>query len=222
MGPIEITGLDGPMTIASASAIADSTSGVGVASAIPSTSTPSTGAAACSATRYCWRSRHPAAVLTRVCTRSSLIGRTAARTPSARAICAWASVRRPPSVDEHSPVQAGGEVAVGEAEPVGSAEADQAVEGGEGVALDAPAALLVDLAAQPVGDQVGIWGDVEADDLDVVGGVGDHREAGAEQVLHAGCQLGPAGASGEDHAALDHAQGSPSGRYVILMPAAAL
>src|SRR5918995_387483 len=97
IGPIEITGFDGPITIASAGPIAAITSGVGLASPIPSTSIASTGASPCSATRYCCRSRQSSAVRTRVRTRSSHIGRTAASTPSARAIWACAAVRVPPS-----------------------------------------------------------------------------------------------------------------------------
>jgi hypothetical protein len=46
IGPIEITGLDGPITIARAEAIASSTSGGGAAASMPRSSTPSTGPAA--------------------------------------------------------------------------------------------------------------------------------------------------------------------------------
>jgi len=44
IGPIEITGFDGPITIASALAIAASTSGVGSASPMPSMAISSTSA----------------------------------------------------------------------------------------------------------------------------------------------------------------------------------
>jgi hypothetical protein len=43
IGPIEMTGFDGPITTALAEAIASSASGVGTAGPAPSTSTPSTG-----------------------------------------------------------------------------------------------------------------------------------------------------------------------------------
>ena len=182
----------------------------------PRSRTSSTSAWACSATRYRCRPRQPSAVLTWVRTGSSHIGRTARvgpERPRDLGLCVGAAAALG---DELAPVQAGREVAVGEAEPVGRPEPDQAVEDGERVVLDSPAALLVDLAGQPVGDQVRIRGDVDPRDLDVVGAVGDHRETGAEEVLHAGGELRPAGASGEDDAALDSAHGQarprPSGR----------
>ena len=80
IGPIEITGFEGPITIASALSIAARTSGVGVASAIPSISTAPIGGSARSATRYSWIPRQPLAVLTRVRARCSHIRRTAAST----------------------------------------------------------------------------------------------------------------------------------------------
>ena len=148
-------------------------------------------------------------------------------------------------LEELAPVEAGGEVAVGEAEPARRAELGQAVEDREAVVAQAPAALLVDLAAEPVGDQVGVGGDVDAEDLDVVAGVGDHAQVGADLLLHAGGELGAAGAAGEEcdthplrppialrslreepemHACSlrAHAQWSPSGRPVSLIPACAL
>ena len=107
-------------------------------------------------------------------------------------------VGRPPAlVEELAPVEAGGEVAVGEAEPVRRAEPREALEDGEAVVADPPAALLVDFAAQPVGDEVGVGGDVDAEHLDVVAGVGDHRQVGADLLLHPGGELGAAGAAGE-------------------------
>jgi len=50
---VEMTGFDGPITIASACSTAASASGVGVASAIPSISIACTGSCAPSAIRYC-------------------------------------------------------------------------------------------------------------------------------------------------------------------------
>jgi NADPH-dependent F420 reductase len=80
--------------------------------------------------------------------------------------------------------------------------------------------LGVDFAAEPVGDEVGVGGDVDAEGLDVVAGVGDHGQLGADLLLQAGAELGAAGAAGEDDD--PHAQGSPSGRYESLRPAWAL
>ncbi len=55
--------------------------------------------------------------------------------------------RAPALLDELAPVEAGGEVAVGEAEPARGAEPLQPLAHGEGVVANAPAALLVDFAA---------------------------------------------------------------------------
>ncbi len=54
-------------------------------------------------------------------------------------------------------------------------------------------------SAEPVGDEVGVGGDVDSEDLDVVGGVDEDREVLAEDVLHPGGELGAAGAAGEDY-----------------------
>ena len=98
IGPIEITGLEGPTTIASAAASASRTSGVGRARSRPS-----------NLDSLDRRLRpvddqellQPAPAVRgrgRGCaTGCSHIGSTAARTPSARAICPWAAVSVPPS-----------------------------------------------------------------------------------------------------------------------------
>ena len=86
----------------------------------------------------------------------------------------------------------------------------QALEDGEGVVADPPAALRVDFAAEPVGDEVGVGGDVDAERLDVVAGVGDHREVGADLLLHPGAEFGAAGAAGEEGD--PHRPPRPSGR----------
>ena len=192
-----ITGLEGPITIASASRSASSTSGVGSAASIPSSSTPSTSGWPPSRIRYSCRSRRPAGVITLVRTGASLIGSTRAWTPRPRDDLRLGFGQAAAVGEELAPVQAGGEVAVGEPEPARRAEPLQPLEDGELVVADAPAALLVDFAAQPVGDQVGVGGDVDAERLDVVAGVGDHREVGADLVLDAGGELGAAGAAGE-------------------------
>ncbi len=52
IGPIEITGLDGPITMASAASSASSTSGVALAAAIPSSSISSISGSARSRMKY--------------------------------------------------------------------------------------------------------------------------------------------------------------------------
>jgi hypothetical protein len=53
--------------------------------------------------------------------------------------------------------------------------------------------------------------------LDVVAGVGDHRQFLADDLLHPGCELGAAAASGEQRDL--HAQWLASGRPVMRIPA---
>ena len=89
----------------------------------------------------------------------------------------------PARAHELGAVEAGGEVAVREAEPVRRAEVRHPLHHREGVVAEAPAALLVDFAREPVADQVGVGGDVDAERLDVVRRVGDDRQAGAELLL---------------------------------------
>ena len=97
IGPIEITGLDGPISTSSALASAASTAGLGGAASIPRSSTPSTGGSARSTIMYSWNgSARPAAVI-HVVTGSSLIGSTGVSTPIAVTTAACASVSGSPA-----------------------------------------------------------------------------------------------------------------------------
>ena len=165
------------------------------------------------------------AVRTRVRTGCSLIGSTRrldAEGPGDLGLRAGAGAAL---VDEGAAVEAGREVAVGEVEPVGRAELDQAVEDGRRVPLQAAALGLVDLPAEPVGDEVGVGGDVGAEDLDVVGGVGDDRQAARPAICcipaaSLAPPLPPARTTTSRPALqVAHAQWSPSGRPVSLIPA---
>ena len=118
IGPIEMTGFDGPTTIASAPSIAAWISGVIDASPMPASSIPSIGGPARSWTRYSWNPRQPDGIRTRVRTGSSHIGRTVARTPSARARSGADHGQPLSGVEPSAALQAGRQVAVGEAEPV--------------------------------------------------------------------------------------------------------
>ena len=86
--------------------------------------------------------------------------------------------------------QAQGEVAVAEVEPDVLAELAQSVHHLEGVAGQAPAAL-VDPVGEPERDEVGVGGDVAVVDLHVVAGVGDNRQL-VRLVEQAARQLGAA------------------------------
>ena len=97
MVPIDTTGLEGTITIRSASAIDSTTPGAGRAPAAPSSSIRSIGSAAPCLTRYSWKLRTPAGVVMRVRTGSSVIGMIRASTPSRAAISAVTSLSRAPS-----------------------------------------------------------------------------------------------------------------------------
>ncbi len=95
----------------------------------------------------------------------------------------------------------------------GAPSCDEALVHGEGVVADAPAAFLVDRVGEPVGDEVGVGADEEAMDLDVVAGVGDRRESSPPiGVLEAGGELRAPGAAGKADDAHRRASFTPSGR----------
>ena len=96
MVPTDTTGLDGGSTTRSASPMASSTPGAGVAASWPTASTVSAGTAARSRTQYSWKwtTRRPlalsgSATATWVSTRSSVIGRSRTVSP-----CTGVSQRR--------------------------------------------------------------------------------------------------------------------------------
>ena len=93
-------------------------------------------------------------------------------------------------------MQADRQVAVAEVEPDVLAERAQLVHGRERVPVQPPAAL-VDRVGEPEGDEIGVGADVRAVDLDVVAGVGDDGEFGAEFVQQATSQLRASGAPRE-------------------------
>ena len=94
-------------------------------------------------------------------------------------------------------VQADRQVAVAEVEPDRPRRARAAGPSRANVSpVQAPAAL-VDRVGEPERDEVGIGADVGAVDLDVVAGVGDDDEFGAELVQQAAGQLRASGAPGE-------------------------
>jgi len=78
--------------------------------------------------------------------------------------------------EEVGPQDMGGQVPVAEPEPGLLAIALEHLEHGEGFAVDAPVGLLVEDPRQPVENRVGIRADRQAPELEVVPGVGDHRQ----------------------------------------------
>ena len=97
IGAIEASGLDGPITIARAFAIAASACSLGVACSAPRNSRPSTIPCARSRIMNSWNELHPSPPRTHVRTGSSLIGSTRARTPIASFSRASAAVGERPS-----------------------------------------------------------------------------------------------------------------------------
>ena len=105
--------------------------------------------------------------------------------------------------------QVGGEVAVAEAEPGVGAVAGERVDGGEGLAGEAPAGLGVLGAGQGVGDGVEVGADVEAVEPVVVAGVDDDGDVGRVDDLDE-----PAEEARRPHTARqrrDHAVSVPAG-----------
>ena len=99
IGPIEITGFEGPIDdrLGGGERLADLGRRARRASR-PSTSTPSIGGSDALDDQELLQARaSPPGSAPACATGSSHIGSTAARTPSARAICAWAAVSVPPS-----------------------------------------------------------------------------------------------------------------------------
>ena len=143
-----ITGLEGPITIASAARSALSTSAVGLASSIPSSSTPCTsglpavedqvllqpapagGGQNLGTDRAVAHRQHPGRDPEPRCDLGLGIGGAAARR------------------EELAAVEAGGEVAIGEAEPVRRTDLRHPLDDGEAVVAQPPAALLVDFTAR--------------------------------------------------------------------------
>ncbi len=180
-------------------AIARSTSGVVPASRAPRNCTSCTSPCPRAWIRNsCSPDQRPSAS-TRVRTGRSLIGSTArADAESAPLSSRCASVRRRPCASACARLIADGQILVAEVEPDLVAELAQRVHHREAVALEAPAAR-VDAVGQPEADEVGVGGDVPAVDLDVVAGVGDHRQAlGPDDVEHAPRQLRAPGSPGQD------------------------
>ena len=106
-------------------------------------------------------------------------------------------LRQPRAVGEpHRAVQADRQVAVAEVEPDVLAERAQLVHRRERVAGEAPAAL-VDRVGEPERDEIRVGADVRAVDLQVVAGVGDDGEFGAELVQQAASELRASGAPRE-------------------------
>src|SRR5580693_4560563 len=88
IGPIEMTGFDGPITIARAMASAVSISGVGLALSAPRKSTSWTGPAPPDLIMYSWNGHQRSFAITFVRTGESLMGRIRPGAPRAVAIAA--------------------------------------------------------------------------------------------------------------------------------------
>ena len=145
IGPIEITGFEGP-TITT-SALGDRRQHLGGRARVgdPLELDASIGASPWSRIRNSCSPRQPAGVRTRVRTRLLAHRQDRARDAERARDLRLGGGQGAALGDEVGPVEAGGEVAVGEPEPAGRAELLEALVDGEGVVADAPAALLVDL-----------------------------------------------------------------------------
>ena len=120
----------------------------------------------------------------RVATRSSVMG--SRRGPSSHAavdpgggLAERGALAQQPGAEE-----VGGEVLVAEAEPRVLAVAGEGVDGGEGLAREAPAGVGVLGPGQRVGDRVEVGAHVETVEPVVVGGVHDDGDVGRVDDLH--------------------------------------
>ena len=93
-------------------------------------------------------------------------------------------------------MQADRQIAVAEVEPDVLAERAQLVHRGERVVREPPAAL-VDRVGEPEGDQIRVGADVRPIDLQIVAGVGDDGEVGAELIQQSASELRASGAPRE-------------------------
>ncbi len=184
IGPIEMTGLLGHTSTVSASAMASSTPGAGRASAAPSKRTPTTGGSQCSRTNHSCMASSPSGVVMRVATRSSVIGSRRGPSSQAAVTRAVASLSVAPSREQPGAEEVRGEVLVAESEPRVLAVAGEGVDGGEGLAREAPAGVGVLGPGERVGDRVEVGAHVETVEPVVVGGVHDDGDVGRVDDLH--------------------------------------
>ena len=211
-----MSGFDGAMTTHSASAIASSTPGAGLASSAPSKRMARTGTECCRCTKYSWkpisvgRPSSPSMV-SMVRSRSSVAGsRRELEPPTGRDLGGDLRERRALAPAGRA-VEVGAEVAVAEVEPRGAAEPSERLHRLPRLAGQAPAPLGVDLAGERVGDRVEIGADRQAVQLDVVADVDDGGDLVGRADLHeAGQEAGCADAARDDR---DH-RGHPTGGSV--------
>ena len=204
IGPIEITGFDGQITIVSAVRSASSTPGAGRAVSAPSKRTDDDrrlGALADEPLLHrelVGRGRRARATVMRVRTRSSVIGRRRTSRPHARVISAVTSESVRARAQALRAEEVGREVLVAEAEPRGHVVAGERVERRERLAFEAPALRGVRRAGERVGDGVEVGGDVQPVELVVVAGVDDGDDVARRHDAHEpGEEPGGADTTGE-------------------------
>ena len=124
----------------------------------------------------------------RVATRSSVIGSSRGPELPGRGDPGGGLAERGALAQQPGAEEVGGEVAVAEAEPGVLAVAGEGVDGGEGLARQAPAGVGVLGPGQRVGDRVEVGAHVEAVEPVVVGGVDDDGDVGGVDDLHEAAQ----------------------------------
>ena len=166
-------GLEGAITIASAPASASSTPGAGAR--LPSKRTPSTSSRWPRATNHSWNGKLPAGVSIQVRSRSSVAGRIVGLDPERAGEPSRHGRERLAGAQRLRPHEVEPEIAVAEPEPVLAAERGDGPERLPGLTRAAPAALLVVQAGERVEDAVEVGRDREAEHVEVVADVPDHR-----------------------------------------------
>ena len=183
IGPIEITGFDGQITIVSARVerLEHARRGPGALGAVEAHRRRTGGSARSPTNHSCIASSSAArpsrSTVMRVRTGSSVIGSERARRPTRpRVISAVTAESGAPARRRCGAEEVGREVLVAEPEPRGDVVAVERVERGERLALEAPALRGVRRAGERVGDRVEVGGDVQPVELVVVGGVHDRDD----------------------------------------------
>ena len=194
-----IGGLEGPITIRSASRSASATPRAGLASRAPSISTRDTAGWWRSRTKYSCRSSLPLAVVTLLRTTWSDIGITRAWRPRRRTSSAVTAAR--PRPERSSAVRR--TCVARSLSPRPNQASSPYRLSISSIAKVSPSTpqwcLLVEDPGEPVEDGVGVGADRKTPELEVVGGVGDHgQRIGRQDLVEAFGQHRPAGATGED------------------------
>ena len=178
IGPIDVTGFDGPSRTASASRRAPITSGVAGGGAEDSHAMPRTATAPRCRTHHSWKWRRPSSVRTWVAYGSSAMGSTRTPMPSRSARGSGGLREGQAPAEEFAAEELDRTVAVADPDDLLFAEGPEGLVAREGVVRDPPPGLLVQKPRAEVEDRVHVGREMAAGDPAVLARVHDHGEFG--------------------------------------------